>query len=104
MDGILKVTPEVLKSTASEFQSTNGQIKATTDEMVNLISGLKSVWEGSAADAFTAKVSGLQRDMNKIYSMVNEHVRDLTDMAENYIRAEDANAQTSSALQAGILE
>lgn len=104
MDGILKVTPETLKSTAGEFQSTNGQIKSTTDEMVNLINGLKSIWEGTAAEAFTAKVSGLQQDMNKIYSMINEHVKDLTEMADTYIRAENANAQTGSALQAGILE
>ncbi len=104
MDGILKVTPETLKSTAGEFQSTNGQLKSTTDEMVNLINGMKVIWEGTAAETFISKVRGLQPDMNKIHNMISEHVKDLTEMADTYMKAEQTNTQTGSALQAGILE
>ena len=103
MDGILKVTPEVLQNTASEFQTMNGQVKNTTGEMVNKINGLRNTWQGAASDAFIAKVNGLQQDMDKIYSMINEHVTDLNDMAQTYINAENTNESAGSGLQAGIL-
>ena len=104
MEGILKVSPETLQSTAGEFQNINGQVKSTTDEMVNLIKNLKSVWEGAASDAFIGKVTGLQNDMDKIYRMINEHVTDLNDMAQTYIDAENVNTEAGSSLSSGILE
>ena len=102
MDGIIKVTPETLQGTAGEFQTINGQVKNTTGEIVSKINGLKSVWEGAASDAFIAKVSGLQQDMDRIYNMINEHVTDLNDMARNYLDAEKANESAGSGLQSNI--
>lgn len=103
-DNIIKVTPEELQRTAGEFQSLNGQVKATTDEMITEITNLKSVWEGQAAEALYSKISGLQQDMEKIYKMINEHVTDLNDMAQRYITAETQNEQTSSELLSNIIQ
>ncbi len=102
MEGILRVSPETLKSTASEFNSTNAQIKTITEEMVTTITNLKNQWEGSASDAYIAKVTGLQSDMEKIYNLINEHATDLSEMAEEYIRAENENASISEGLSPSI--
>lgn len=104
MANIIKVTPEELQSTSSEFSSINSQIQNITSEMVSLINSLNGdVWSGEAQTAFLGKLTGLQNDMAKIHSMVNEHVNDLNEMAQTYLTAESANQEIASGLQTGIL-
>ena len=84
MDGKLKVTPERLIEASDSFRSTNSTVRATTDEMVSVVNSLKGTWQGEAADAFNSKFLMLQDDMDKIHRMIDEHVRDLQEMAEQY--------------------
>lgn len=99
MDGILKVTPTELKTASSEFGAKGGQVKGLTGEMMNLVNGLNSVWQGEAATAFSNKFKELQDDMDKIYNMIQEHSKDLTEMAQRYEAAEKENDQTAQALK-----
>ena len=103
MDGILKVTPEKLRSTASDFGSKATCIKTTTDKMMDIVNGMNSVWQGDAAKAYDTKFKGLQDDMDKIFRMVQEHSKDLDEMASQYTSAEQANAQAAQALSADIV-
>lgn len=104
MADIIKVTPEELQSTSSEFASINSQVQNTTSEMVSLINSLNGeVWSGEAQSTFLGKLTGLQNDMTKIHSMINEHVNDLNEMAQTYLSAESANQDIASGLQTGIL-
>ena len=103
MDGIIKVDPQQLISTADEFNTTGGQVKSLTDNMVSIIDSMKSVWEGEAATAYNTKFHQLQDDMDKMYRMINEHVKDLNEMAQQYITAENANIDMGSSLQGDII-
>ena len=99
MDGILKVNPTELKTASAEFGAKGGQVKGLTAEMMNLVNGLNSVWQGEAATAFSSKFKELQDDMDKIYNMIQEHSKDLTEMAQTFEDAENKNDQSALALK-----
>lgn len=103
MEGMLKVTPEKLLETASEFQGAGSKIKSLTQEMIGLVQGLKGVWQGEAAQIYIGRFHALQSDMDKMYSMMKEHVSDLQEMARQYQTAEAAGIEEGSALAANIL-
>ena len=50
--GILKVTPEKLISTSTEFGATGRTIRSLTQEMKDIVDSLKSVWIGSRGCEF----------------------------------------------------
>lgn len=103
MEGTIKVKPEKLISTASDFQSKGNQIQNLTNEMMNLVKGLNSVWEGDAAKAYIQKFTGLQDDIQKMNRMIKEHVTDLTEMARVYKEAEKANVNEASGLSSDVI-
>lgn len=103
MDGIIKVDPQQLISTADEFNATGGQVKSLTDNMVSIVDSLKAAWEGEAATAYNTKFHQLQDDMDKMYRMINEHVKDLNEMAKQYMTAENANIDMGSSLQGDVI-
>lgn len=103
MEGILKVTPEQLISTASEFSSKAGTINSLTGEMTSKVSALASAWEGEAATAYITKFNGLQDDIEKMVAMVQEHSKDLNDMAEVYSSAEKQNVSDFEGLSADVI-
>lgn len=103
MEGILKVTPEKLIQTSGEFSATGNQIKNITGEMIAQVQGMKGVWQGEAANAYGTKFHSLQTDMDKLYRMVQEHVKDLQDMAAQYQQAESGNAEQGGGLNANVV-
>ncbi len=102
-DSVLKVTPEKLVAAANEFSSVGRTVKALTKEMGDIVNGLKSVWMGEAATGYGTKFSGLNDDMEKMHHMIEEHVRDLNEMAREYQTAEDASREQSASLKTDIM-
>lgn len=103
MEGILKVTPEKLLQTSSEFSSLGTQMKNLTGEMMNLVKSLNSIWQGEAASAYESRFDSLSPDMEKLYRMVQEHVQDLQEMAKQYQSAETGNMEQGNSLAGGIV-
>lgn len=103
MDGIIKVDPQKLISTAEEFSGTGNQVKTLTDNMISIIDSLKSVWEGEAATTYNTKFHQLQDDMDKMNRMIQEHVKDLNEMAQQYIIAENTNIDTGNSLAGDVI-
>ncbi len=103
MEGILKVSPEQLVSTASEFSGKGTQIGNLTTEMTNRVSALAGSWEGEAATAYINKFNGLQDDIQKMIAMVQEHSKDLNEMAEIYRSAESQNLSDFEALSSDVI-
>ena len=102
MEGTLLVTPETLTATASAFQAQATQVKSLHDDMLSKVRGLS--WEGTAAEAYKGKFNALQASMDKIFSMISEHVRDLNEMAEQYSSAESTAQSAADSLPASTLE
>ena len=53
MDGMIKVSPELLISTAGEFSNQGTTINTLTGEMLQLATGLASAWQGDGATAIS---------------------------------------------------
>ena len=103
MEGILKVDPQKLISTANEFNATGATVRGLTEQMISIIDSLRSVWEGDAATTYNTKFHQLDDDMQKMHRMIEEHVKDLNEMATQYINAENANIDTGSALAGDVI-
>ena len=103
MEGIIKVSPQLLSSTASEFSTQGSTISNLTEEMMNLITGMSSTWEGEAATAYITKFRGLEDDIQKMTRMVQEHSQDLQEMAQIYADADMANAEEANSLSSDVI-
>lgn len=103
MEGYLKVTPEKLISTSGEFQQSGNRIRNLTREMINIVDSLRSVWEGEAASAYNTKFHQLDDDMERMHRMIEEHVKDLTEMARQYQLAETSNIEFGNALAGDVI-
>ncbi len=103
MEGILKVDPQKLISTADEFNTTGNQVRTLTEQMVTVVDSLKSSWEGEAANTFSTKFHQLEDDMERMHKMIEEHVKDLNEMAQQYITAENENMDLGNSLQGDII-
>ena len=103
MANMIKVETSKLRATASNLSSTSSQIKNATNAMTQAINQLTgSVWSGEAASAYVSKFSGLNDEITKIDKMIQEHIKDLNDMAAEYDRAESENRQTASSLSSDL--
>lgn len=104
MTGELLVTPQELKNTASNFMNSGNSVKTTTQAMMDLVRGLKSVYEGEAANAYVQQFEKLDVDMQKIHNKIKEHVDDLNEMATLYERTETTATTENTALSSNIIQ
>ena len=104
MAGILRVTPEKLQSTAASFESTGSNIMNLTQQMTSIVTGLSGqIWSGEAATSYVNKFNGLQDDMERIHKMVQEHSKDLQEVAQQFISAENANKDLANSLSSDVI-
>lgn len=99
MQGELLVTPQVLKSTSSSFGQSNRTVNSTMDSMMRQVNSLRSAFEGDAASAYIQQFSRLQQDMCQMKRKIDEHVKDLQEMAANYEKSENKNVQANRRLK-----
>ena len=103
MEGTLKVTPEQLVSTANEFSTCGTTVRNITASMTEIVNGLSAAWSGEDASAYVTKFKGLQDDIERIHTMIQEHVNDLNEMAKNYTNATSANISDIDALSSDVI-
>lgn len=103
MEATLLVTPEQLESTAGDFSAKATQVKALHDSMIEKVNKLASTWTGEASDAYTNKFNALKASMETIYNMIQEHVKDLNAIAEQYKSAETQAKAAANELPASTL-
>lgn len=103
MEGTTFVTTEALRSTANEFNNAMMQVQNLTSNMVDKVNGLAAGFQGEAASAYISKFNALQDDIAKLAAMINEHVRDLNDSADNFEKAERVNVENANSLKGDII-
>lgn len=103
MTGNILVTPEKLISTAQEFSSLGQTVNGLTQKMVDTVTSLSTTWSGEAHTAYLNKFNQLNDDMQKIYTMIQEHSNDLQEMAKNYSTAEATNVDSGNSLNADVI-
>ena len=103
MEATLLVTPEQLQSTASNFSAKATQVQALHNSMIEKVNALASTWTGTAAEAYANKFNALKASMETIHNMIQEHVKDLNAIAEQYTSAESQAAAAANDLPASTL-
>lgn len=103
MEGTLRVTPDVLINTASEFSSIGTNVANLTSEMTSTITGMASTFQGDAATALINKFNGLNDDIQRMCAMITEHATDLNEMASIYSSTESQNVQLAEALSSDVI-
>ena len=65
MEAELRVTPQDLRTAATEFQGIHSQMTSLVEQMKDLVRNTSASWEGTAADAFRNKFNQLDDDMTR---------------------------------------
>lgn len=103
MSNKLVVIPEELKSAGTDFFSIRGEIGEITQQMMQVVNDMISVFSGEASTAYRSKFDALEPDMTKIQNMIQEHSTDLQQMASEYATAESTSVETSNALKGSVI-
>lgn len=98
MESKLLVTPEELRSTATSFSTKATEVSGILEEMLNIASALSTSWTGGAGDAYRTKFANLKSSKETTVNMMNEHVKDLNDMADQYTTAETTSMNAANDL------
>jgi len=101
MDGMIKVSPELLISTAGEFSNQGTTINTLTGEMLQLATGLASAWQGDGATAYITKFKGLENSIQLMVRMIQEHA---TDLEEVYQESDKGAADEASGLVTDVIQ
>lgn len=100
----IKVDIQKLRSTSSELRAEGNKIADLTGEMKRIVSELSGeVWSGDAASKYTGQFNKLQDDIERMRKMINEHEKDLTNMANLYEKAENSNAAIAGSLAGDVI-
>lgn len=104
MANVIHVTPEKLKSSAASFKDTGAEIKRTTSQMMELITGISgTVWSGEACSAYLSKFKGLDSDIAKMCKMVEDQAQHLVSIADEYQSAEAQNKAAAATLKNNVI-
>ena len=89
----IKVNSTVMREKATAFKTVSTSIQTYTSDMIAEIDGLKSTWEGEAAETLVNKFKGLAESFEAICKTINQYGEFLDQAAVAYDETEKANAQ-----------
>lgn len=87
---LIQVTPDMLKSKATELRGYNSQHQEAMDKMRTLVINLNEVWKGDAQDAFLAKYESMQSTFANFAEMLENYAK-LMDTAANQMQELDTS-------------
>lgn len=100
---VLRVEPQDLINTADLFAGAGTEMREVTSEMMSLVTGLSSIWDGDTAQSYISKFSALDDDMERMSGMISEHVSDLEEMAAGYQSTELENVDETAVLDTDVI-
>lgn len=100
---ILRTTPEQLKSEANRLQTQGETMASKVEEMISCVDAIGGAgWSGDAATAYKTQFSELQDDAARMKDFLTQTSEQLNAIADQYIKAEEANAQIAHSLPTDI--
>lgn len=99
MVGHIKVSTDVLVSTSNRFGEQNNKVSQLTRQMLQQVNSLNGIWQGEAQRSYCSKFQKLEHDMDQMRRMIDEHVTELKQMAQNYAKSEEKNTSSFNALK-----
>lgn len=72
MAGQIRITPEQMRSRASEYDTEASNVGEVISKMDSLLSALQEEWEGSASEAYAAKFEELRPSFVQAQDLITE--------------------------------
>ena len=101
MADVLKVTPEELKSTASQFKTYQGNMQTAYTAMSTAVNNLGSTWTGEASQQFKTQFESLYKNRAQSEQKMADAVDELTKAAGVYEEVENSIKSAVSQLDVG---
>lgn len=86
----IRVDSTAMREKANAFKAIAGNISNYTDEITQEITGMKSVWEGEAAEASIQKFDKFKQNFEEIKKTIDNYAVFLEQAAEAYDSSENA--------------
>lgn len=90
------VTPKVLRTQAEELREANNTFKSLVENLASTEGKLNSMWEGEANTAFHTAFNNDKAQFENFYTVINQYVDAMTQIAQKYEQAEAANLSTAT--------
>ncbi len=78
----IRMSPEQMRTRATEFSREGDNIQTTIDTMQRLINELRNEWEGSASASFEQQFESLKPSFNDMRNLVEDISKQLTATAQ----------------------
>ena len=98
-----KVETTKLLDTANAFQQSASNWNNTITQMIQIVNSMGCQWCGTAADTYRRRFAQHDQDRRDIQSLINEHVSDLRQIAQNYQKTESDITGHSSNLRTNVV-
>ena len=92
----IMVTSAQLRQTAGQLRDLNGQFKNQVGELGTTEATLKAQWEGEANEKFHAAFTRDKAEMDEFSGLIDQYVVALEQIAAEYEKAEQANADIAT--------
>ncbi|MGI6216401.1 MAG: WXG100 family type VII secretion target [Coriobacteriales bacterium] len=96
MAGQIRVTPEQMRSRASEYRTEASNVGDVISRMDTLLNELQAEWEGEASSAYAARFDELRPGFVKAQDLINEIAQSLDSTAA---ALEETDANVASAFR-----
>lgn len=91
---VIQVTPETLRSKATDVRNYRSQHDDTMVRLKNLIYALNEIWKGEAQNAFISKYESMQSTFTNFSELLEGYAK-LMDTAANELEATDQSLKTT---------
>lgn len=94
----IKAAPEVLEAGAAEVRHTVSGIRQRFSNIETTVNRSSGYWQGDAAEAHRAVYREMKGTVDEIFVRLEEHAKDLQEMARVYLGTEERAAETAQGL------
>ena len=101
MADVLKVTPEELQATASQFKSYQSNLQTAYLSMSDAVRSLDTTWNGEASEQFKTQFDSMYKNLSQTEQKMADAIDELLKAHDIYQEAEDAIKGQVGALDEG---
>lgn len=101
MADILKVTPEELQSTASQFKNYQTTLQIAYLTMSDAVRSLTTTWTGTASSQFASQFDSMYKNLSQTEEKMNDAIDELCKAHDIFQESEDAIKGQVDSLEEG---
>jgi len=101
MADVLKVTPEELRNTATQFKANQQKMQTAYLQMSDAVRSLDTTWNGEANEQFKTQFENMYKNLSQTEQKMEDAVDELTKAAGIYEEVENGLKSLAQSLEVG---